>query len=51
MLLKQDNQTTTILDKPKTISTKIPILKKNNKKIAKTRRQRGYNWENTIVKR
>lgn len=51
MLLKQDNQTTTILDKPKTISTKIRILKKNNKKIAKTRRQRGYNWENTIVKR
>tara|TARA_B100000378_G_scaffold264604_1_gene248468 strand:+ start:64 stop:642 length:579 start_codon:yes stop_codon:yes gene_type:complete len=26
-------------------------LKKNNKKIAKTRRQRGYQWENTLVKR
>ena len=25
--------------------------KKNNKKIAKTRRQRGYHWEDTIVKR
>jgi len=26
-------------------------LKKNNQKIAKTRRQRGYQWENTLVKR
>jgi len=26
-------------------------LKKNNRKIAKTRRQRGYQWENTLVKR
>ena len=26
-------------------------IKKNNKKIAKTRRQRGYHWEDTIVKR
>ena len=25
--------------------------KKNNRKIAKTRRQRGYQWENTLVKR
>lgn len=25
--------------------------KENNKRIAKTRRQRGYNWEDTIVKR
>lgn len=25
--------------------------KKNNKKIAQTRRQRGYHWEDTIVKR
>jgi len=24
---------------------------KKNKKIARTRRQRGYNWENTLVKR
>jgi Holliday junction resolvase len=27
------------------------IITKNNKKIARTRRQRGYNWEDTIVKR
>ena len=27
----------------------IPV--KDNKKIAKTRRQRGYNWEDTLVKR
>ncbi len=25
--------------------------RKNNKKIAKTRRQRGYHWEDTLVKR
>ena len=25
--------------------------KKDNKKIARTRRQRGYHWEDTIVKR
>ena len=25
--------------------------KKNNRKIAKTRRQRGYQWESTLVKR
>ena len=27
------------------------IIKKINKKTAQTRRQRGYNWENTLVKR
>ena len=26
-------------------------IKKINKKIARTRRQRGYNWEDTLVKR
>ena len=26
-------------------------ISKNNKKIARTRRQRGYHWEDTIVKR
>lgn len=26
-------------------------LKKKNQKIARTRRQRGYNWEDTLVKR
>lgn len=30
------------------LTTKI---KKDNKKIARTRRQRGYNWEDTLVKR
>ena len=30
---------------------KKPKVKKNNKKIARTRRQRGYHWEDTIVKR
>lgn len=27
------------------------MLKKKNQKIARTRRQRGYNWEDTLVKR
>ncbi len=27
------------------------MTKKDNKKIARTRRQRGYNWEDTLVKR
>lgn len=35
--------------------TSISIIKqkpvKDNKKIARTRRQRGYNWEDTLVKR
>ncbi len=26
-------------------------IKLNNKKTARTRRQRGYNWEDTLVKR
>lgn len=30
---------------------KIKSKSKKNKKIAKTRRQRGYNWEDTLVKR
>jgi len=31
--------------------TEYEKIKKINKKIARTRRQRGYNWEDTIVKR
>jgi len=30
---------------------KVRKVKKDNKKIARTRRQRGYHWEDTIVKR
>ena len=30
---------------------KVRKTKKDNKKIARTRRQRGYHWEDTIVKR
>ncbi len=30
---------------------KVGKVKKDNKKIARTRRQRGYHWEDTIVKR
>ena len=28
-----------------------PKIKKDNVKIARTRRQRGYHWEDTLVKR
>lgn len=31
--------------------TKLGLPIKDNKKIARTRRQRGYNWEDTLVKR
>jgi len=31
--------------------TEYEKIKKINKKTAQTRRQRGYNWENTLVKR
>jgi len=30
---------------------KTSKIKKNNRKIARTRRQRGYHWEDTLVKR
>ncbi len=30
---------------------KVRKVRKDNKKIARTRRQRGYHWEDTIVKR
>jgi len=45
------SKTNTILSEPIIAQTKVRKLKKNNKKIARTRRQRGYHWEDTIVKR
>ena len=40
------------IDEVKTLKLEnLKKLKKNNKKIAKTRRQRGYQWEDTLVKR
>ncbi len=35
----------------KSYSKTLSKLKKKNQKIARTRRQRGYNWEDTLVKR
>jgi Holliday junction resolvase len=35
----------------KPYSKTISSLKKKNQKVARTRRQRGYNWEDTLVKR
>ena len=40
-----------LLHKPIVKKKKVKKTKKNNKKIARTRRQRGYHWEDTIVKR
>lgn len=37
-------------DKPQKIADKKSSMQKN-KRIARTRRQRGYNWEDTLVKR
>lgn len=38
-----------LLKSPKTTSK--TVLPKDNRKIARTRRQRGYHWEDTLVKR
>ena len=35
----------------KPYSKNSSVLKKKNQKVARTRRQRGYNWEDTLVKR
>ena len=41
-----------VIQKPiNRIKKKVRKTKKDNKKIARTRRQRGYHWEDTIVKR
>lgn len=40
-----------LLLKPSKIDAKPDPPVKDNKKIARTRRQRGYNWEDTLVKR
>jgi len=49
---KNDQQKAMVIQKPIPINKKkIRKAKKDNKKIARTRRQRGYNWEDTIVKR
>ena len=41
-----------VIQKPiNTPKKKVRKVKKDNKKIARTRRQRGYHWEDTIVKR
>lgn len=38
-----------LLKQSKTAKPDLPV--KDNKKIARTRRQRGYHWEDTLVKR
>ena len=40
-----------IIQKPIKLKKTARKIKKNNKKIARTRRQRGYHWEDTLVKR
>lgn len=39
------------IQKPPRMKKITQKIKKNNKKIARTRRQRGYHWEDTLVKR
>lgn len=53
MLMKKNAnlRTLTVLNKPTTILHKKYTEKSKNKRIAKIRRQRGYRWEDTIVKR
>ncbi|KAG2476636.1 MAG: Resolvase [Nitrosopumilales archaeon] len=52
MSLKIKSQTQTIeMLKTPSKSENIKKIFKDNKKIARTRRQRGYHWEDTIVKR
>jgi len=38
-------------DADKQLTKKLSSSKKQNQKVARTRRQRGYNWEDTLVKR
>ena len=53
MLMRKnaDLRTLTVLNKHTTILHKKYTEKSKNKRIARIRRQRGYHWEDTIVKR
>jgi len=53
MLMRKNTnlRTLTVLNKHTTILHKKYTKKSKNKRIAKIRRQRGYHWEDTIVKR
>lgn len=48
-MLKKLRLESALLSKPKNITKRRS--KKDNKKIARTRRSRGYHWEDTLVKR
>lgn len=50
MLLRSEDSIQHEAYKPKEIATKKSLMQKN-RRIARTRRQRGYNWEDTLVKR
>ncbi|MGI0041005.1 MAG: resolvase, partial [Nitrosopumilaceae archaeon] len=39
------------MTKSKLQKSKESFITERNKKVARTRRQRGYNWEDTLVKR
>lgn len=41
----------TVPEKLKTLKKQSQLITKMNQKVARTRRQRGYNWEDTLVKR
>ncbi len=50
-LHKNSKQKISLLEKPVRSSKNKKLLKKDTKKIARTRRHRGYHWEDTLVKR
>ncbi len=53
MLMKKNDYSRilTVINNPTTVLRKKYTKKSKNKKIARIRRQRGYHWEDTIVKR
>jgi Holliday junction resolvase len=50
-LLTKANTNISKLPRSKTLKINDSVSSELNKKIARTRRQRGYNWEDTLVKR
>ena len=50
-MLKKTSLKQILTTKPSEAAISKSVAKKDNKKIARTRRQRGYHWEDTLVKR
>lgn len=50
-MLKKLIQKSVLISKPQPKKQQKTPIKKDNKKLARTRRSRGYHWEDTLVKR